>query len=145
MIMKSTACWVLILCGPEEDPHFRWTYCQPPGQRNSQQETGLRQAASTLCWLAALCWILAWFTLHPWSWRQNLGWHSSDYMVLYPEDRTLLNHHCENLKSYTYNLWFYTKATILHGHTHQCTELVSYIYIYIYISYVMVLMIHWWL
>lgn len=65
MIMKSMDYLDLILCSPEEDGHFRLTYCQPPGQRVNQQETGMRQAARTFCWLPALCWILASFTLHP--------------------------------------------------------------------------------
>jgi hypothetical protein len=37
---------------------------------------------------------------------QNIGWLSTDYTALYPKDRTLHNHWCENLKSYMV-VWVY--------------------------------------
>jgi hypothetical protein len=32
---------------------------------------------------------------------RNVGWLSTDYMAFISEDRTLYNHRCENLRSYT--------------------------------------------
>jgi hypothetical protein len=35
---------------------------------------------------------------------RNVGWLPADYMVLYPEDSTLHNHRCENLKSCKFHI-----------------------------------------
>jgi hypothetical protein len=41
----------------------------------------------------------------------NVGWVSTDYMPLYPEDRTLHNHLYENLKSYIFVTYHKDKCT----------------------------------
>jgi hypothetical protein len=34
---------------------------------------------------------------------RNVGWFSTDYVALYPEDKTLYNHGSKNLQSYKYS------------------------------------------
>jgi hypothetical protein len=34
---------------------------------------------------------------------RNVGWLSTDYTALYPEDITIHNHRCENLNTYINN------------------------------------------
>jgi hypothetical protein len=36
---------------------------------------------------------------------RNVSWLSTEYRVLYPEDRTLHYRRCQNLRSYTFALW----------------------------------------
>jgi hypothetical protein len=59
----------------------------------------------------------------------NIGWLWKTTWRYIPEDRTLRNHHCENLKSYMYRLVFhssiqYTPSIALcSGHNYRCLEL----------------------
>jgi hypothetical protein len=55
------------------------------------------------CLLPASCWFLAWFILQPWRWSWHVppnSWLTFNRLQSVISQKTLHNHHYENLKSY---------------------------------------------
>jgi hypothetical protein len=102
-ILKSSIVRDMMPCGSQLKVNwcFGWKcYLCLQGWRISQARI---QREVRLCLPPASYWFLAWLTLQSWrrSWQAppKVGRFSMDYTGLYPEDRTLHNHCCENLES----------------------------------------------
>jgi hypothetical protein len=85
---KSTIFWDIMPCNPlKVNKRFGGTYRLRLRNRRISRERNRREST----WQAELCSLFLWNVVgFQWTWHYN------------PEDSTLYNHHCENLKSYIF-------------------------------------------